>query len=180
MINYGIHYWQRDTTRPDRLAKILNKILFKNSTEFDYFHYDNQFIKNIHQSGLTQHDTFVTTHRIHDEKTSDDEQSEIHHTEPYQLSRSDVIQYLSKLSNDIHLEGEIIVPKPIDIHLIKMSTMKVERKLFSHSVLVRTRDDIHVLPLQCLLKEKINTTNYWLENQVMNLTKLVQELTNQS
>ncbi|CAF4414770.1 unnamed protein product, partial [Adineta steineri] len=69
--------------------------------------------------------------------------------------------------------------------LIKMNSMKVERKLFTHSALIRTRSDIHVLPLQCPLNEKMKTNTMtdryrWLESRATNLTTSNQQLTNQS
>ncbi|CAF4192660.1 unnamed protein product, partial [Adineta steineri] len=173
-------YWKHDFTRPDRLAKMISTIIYKNSTNAHSFLYNHQAIsKNNHKVGLTQHDIdrieeldkLLTTRSTHqgeyyeDEQLDNDissinaivEESEFHHNISYILSRADVIKYLSKLSNDIHLEGEIIVPKPIDVRLIKMNSMKVERKLFTHSALIRTRSDIHVLPLQCPLNEKMKT-----------------------
>ncbi|CAF0795714.1 unnamed protein product [Adineta steineri] len=201
-------YWKHDFTRPDRLAKMISTIIYRNSTNAHSFLYNHQAIsKNNHKVGLTQHDIdrieeldkLLTTRPTHqgeyyeDEQLDNDissinaivEESEFHHNISYILSRADVIKYLSKLSNDIHLEGEIIVPKPIDVHLIKMNSMKVERKLFTHSALIRTRSDIHVLPLQCPLNEKMKTNTMtdryrWLESRATNLTTSNQQLTNQS
>jgi hypothetical protein len=112
------------------------------------------------------------------------EELEYNYYTQYTLSRTDVIKHLSELFPNIHLQGDIIVPKPIDVHLIQMNTMKSETKLLSHTVPVRTRSNIHALPLRCSLKQtvKINTTGRyrWLENKVTQLTTLINALTNQS
>ncbi|CAF1158017.1 unnamed protein product [Rotaria sordida] len=49
-------YWTQDLTRPDRLAKAINTIVRKNSTDSNHFLYDSQAAKNIHKLALTQHD----------------------------------------------------------------------------------------------------------------------------
>ena len=110
---------------------------------------------------------------------------EVHNDTQYTLSRDDVEAYLSELSNHVHLEGELILPKPIDAHLIKLSTLRAETKLLSHSVLVRTRSNVHVLPLRCPPMETRraanNITNQyrWLVDKVDLLTETVENLTNQ-
>ncbi|CAF1201748.1 unnamed protein product [Adineta steineri] len=45
-------YWTHDLTRPDRLAKAINTVVRKNSTNADHFYYDSQAAKNIHQLGI--------------------------------------------------------------------------------------------------------------------------------
>ncbi|UJR18034.1 hypothetical protein I4U23_004935 [Adineta vaga] len=167
-------YWKHDSTRPDRLAKALNKILYKNSTNDHYILYDTQSLKN----SLTQHE--IDRIEEHNKLLAIEKFSNC--TTPYVMSRADAINYLSNISNDTYLDGEMITPKPIDVYLMKMNTMKIEKKLLSHSVLVRTRGDIHVLPLGCPLM-KINSENdryRRLENYVGQLTALVKDLTNQS
>ncbi|CAF3220769.1 unnamed protein product, partial [Rotaria sp. Silwood2] len=102
----------------------------------------------------------------------------------YLFSRDQVEQYLSELSDHIHLEGELILPKPINAHLMKLSTLRAETKLLSHTVLVRTRSNVHILPLRCPSKEtRASTTNTmnqyrWLDDKVEQLKTTIEKLTN--
>lgn len=239
-------YWTHDLTRPDRLAKVINTIFQKNSTDGKHFIYDTQAAKNAHKLDLTQHDinrleqldkwlgvysrasASTNSHdgnskgsggisflgfqlsgggsessrsqsqqtenlrtlndTMHDKKTDDNRLNvtkiEIHNDTQYTLSRDDVQAYLSELSNHIHLEGEMIRPKPINVHLVKLSTLRSETKLLSHSVLVRTRKNVHVLPLRCPPQENRravnNATNQygWLVDKVDQLKETVRNLTN--
>ncbi|CAF1225384.1 unnamed protein product [Adineta ricciae] len=169
-------YRTSDSTRPDRLAKALNTILYrKNSTDDQYILLDSHTLKH----SLTQHDIdrIEELGKLLATRIPSD-----HVTTPYIMSRDDVVTYLSNISNEIHLDSEIIVPKPIDVHLIKMNTMKIEKKLVSHSMLVRTRSDIHVLPLRCPLVKTNSIKDQYrrLEDKVRLLTVLVRNLTNQS
>ncbi len=238
-------YWTHNLTRPDRLAKVINTILRKNSTDTNHFLYDSQAVKNSHKLGLTQHDIDRvkqldkllatnahkkklmesrggqsggggsldvfglfsigggggSTNRFESQQFEEDQKvtDSTHNQEKannhlnvtnieskndtqYTLTRNDVEKYLSELSDHVHLEGELIRPKPIDAHLIKLSTLRVGTKLLSHTALVRTRSNVHVLPLRCPPKEnrKSNTTNLyrWLEDKVDQLTTTVERLTN--
>ena len=169
-------YRTSDSTRPDRLAKALNTILYrKNSTDDQYLLFDSHTLKH----SLMQHeiDRIEELGKLLATRVSSD-----NITTPYIMSRDEVMTYLSNISNEIHLDSEIIVPKPIDVHLIKMNTMKIEKKLVSHSMLVRTRSDIHVLPLRCPLVKanSVNDRYRRLEDKVRLLTVLVRNLTNQS
>ncbi|CAF1210210.1 unnamed protein product [Adineta steineri] len=49
-------YWTPELTRPDRLAKAINTVVRKNSTDGNHFLYDCQAAKNIHKLDLNQHD----------------------------------------------------------------------------------------------------------------------------
>ncbi|CAF3355478.1 unnamed protein product [Rotaria sp. Silwood2] len=192
-------YWTHDLTRPDRLAKAINTIVRKNSTDSKHFLYDSQAAKNIHKLGLTQHDIaqfeqlnkLLATHayrtsssesgtrhsggggNLHvfgkfkiggsgssnsqsqshrfedDQKVTDSMNDKKNHSNhlnvtniesnndtQYLFSRDQVEQYLSELSDHIHLEGELILPKPINAHLMKLSTLRAETKLLSHTVLI--------------------------------------------
>lgn len=240
-------YWTHDLTRPDRLAKAINTIVRKNSTDVNQFLYDNQAAKNIHKLGLTQHDIdrfaqldkLLSRHAhsssssgsgtgysagsaglnvlglfsidggggrssqsqsqqstnienisdsMHDRKTDKNHlnvtNSESNNDTQYTLSRDEVEKYLSELSDHVHLEGEIILPKPIDAHLIKLSTLRAETKLLSHTVVVRTRSNVHILPLRCPPEENrktvANTTSRyrWLEDKVEQLTATVERFAN--
>ncbi|CAF2563130.1 unnamed protein product [Rotaria sp. Silwood2] len=192
-------YWTQDLTRPDRLAKAINTIVRKNSTDSKHFLYDSQAAKHIHKLGLTQHDidrfeqlnkllathayrtsssesgtrhsggggnlhvfgkfkiggsgssnSQSQSHRFEDNQkvtdSMDDKKNHSNHLNvtniesnndtQYLFSRDQVEQYLSELSDHIHLEGELILPKPINAHLMKLSTLRAETKLLSHTVLV--------------------------------------------
>ncbi|CAF1068365.1 unnamed protein product [Didymodactylos carnosus] len=238
-------YWTRDLTRPDKLAKVINTIVQKNSTGTNHFVYDSQAAKNVHNLDLTEHDidrleqldnllaayarstsssnshassskskggfgfkifrasggndrssqsqsqqsedTQTLTHSIHDRKTDTSQLNttkiEMSNDTQYVLSRTDVEEYLNELSDHVHLEGELILPKPIDAHLIKLSKLRAETKLLSHTVLVRTRSNVHVLPLRCPSKENMqmaaNKTNTyrWLTDKVEELQTTVERLT---
>ena len=89
----------------------------------------------------------------------------------YELPKNDVEAYLNELSDHIHLEGEMIRPKPIDAHLIKLSKIRIETKLFSHSVFVRTRKNVHILPLRCPSTNNEFTTSSNVTKQVFELKK---------
>ncbi|CAF4761384.1 unnamed protein product, partial [Rotaria sp. Silwood2] len=240
-------YWTQDLTRPDRLAKAINTIVRKNSTDSKHFLYDSQAAKNIHKLGLTQHDidrfeqlnkllathayrtsssesgtrysggggnlhvfgkfkiggsgssnSQSQSHRFEDNQkvtdSMDDKKNHSNHLNvtniesnndtQYLFSRDQVEQYLSELSDHIHLEGELILPKPINTHLMKLSTLRAETKLLSHTVLVRTRSNVHILPLRCPSKEtRASTTNSmnqyrWLDDKVEQLKTTMEKLTN--
>ncbi|CAF0985067.1 unnamed protein product [Rotaria sp. Silwood1] len=240
-------YWTQDLTRPDRLAKAINTIVRKDSTDSNHFLYDSQAAKNIHKLGLTQHDIdrleqfdkLLATHAhkksssgsgtshsggggslhvfgrfkiggsgssssqsqshqfeddqkvtdsIHDKKNHSNHLNvtniESNNDTQYVFSRDQVEKYLSELSDHIHLEGEIILPKPINAHILKLSTLRSETKLLSHTVLVRTRSNVHVLPLRCPSKEtKASTSNTmnqyrWLDDKVEQLKTTIEKLTN--
>jgi hypothetical protein len=241
-------YWTHHLTRPDRLAKAINTVVRKNSTDTEQFLYDNHAAKNIQKLGLTHHDinrfeqldkllaqhmhsslssgsgkdhsegkgglsffglfdiggsgdssslfkseqsknTKDMTDSMHSKKTDRNHLNvtniESNNDTQYVLSRANVEKYLSELSDHVHLEGEIILPKPIDVHLVKLSTFRAETKLVSHNVLVRTRSNVHVVPLRCPLKDNsksaANTAGQyrWLESKFDQLKATVEQLTNQ-
>jgi DNA repair exonuclease SbcCD ATPase subunit len=124
---------------------------------------------------------------MHDKKTGKNHLNvtniESNNGSQYVLSRANVEKYLRELSDHVHLEGEIIVPKPIDAHLVKLSTLRAETKLFSSTALVGARRNIHALPLRCPSKDNMKTatnssnTHHWLEDKVNQLTATVEQLT---
>ncbi|CAF3972341.1 unnamed protein product [Rotaria sp. Silwood1] len=100
----------------------------------------------------------------------------------YVLSRSVVDSSLAEHFDHVYLEGDIVRPKSIDVHLIKQSSLRMETKLLSHIALVRMRSDVHVLPLRCPIHKKdankmINHSR--LEERVDQLVKIVEKLSNQ-
>ena len=70
-------------------------------------------------------------------------------TKQHILSRRGVEKLLRELFSAVHLEGDIIKPRPIHAHLVKIGRMNMNTKLFSNTVLVRMRSNVHVLPLRC-------------------------------
>ena len=144
--------------------------------------------KNSHSQSQQSEDLQTVNDTMHEKKIDENRLNatkiEIHNDSQYALSRDDVQAYLSELSNHVHLEGEIIRPKPIDVHLVKLSTLRAETKLLSHSVLVRTRSNVHVLPLRCPPQENRRgannvTSQYrWLADKVDQLQETVENLTN--
>lgn len=228
-------YWTRDVTRSDRLAKAMNTIIRKNSTDASYFLYDSQAVKNIQKFGLTQSDIdrieqldrLLLTHALKKLSASHGEQSDNagnlnifeivdtidvvsnvnqleskefrkeqtpnqlntlniqpNSTTQYTFTLVDVNKYLSKVSDHIYLEDDIILPKPIEVHLIKISTLRSEANLLSHTALVRTQKYVHILPLRCPLKEndktKMMNQNDYNENKIEQLVARVDGLTNHS
>ncbi len=59
-------YWTQELTRPDRLAKVLNSIVRKESGSSEYFVYDSQAAKDAMKADLTQHDTSEVDQSRHD------------------------------------------------------------------------------------------------------------------
>ena len=102
------------------------------------------------------------------------------------FSRADIEKYLSELSEHVHLEGELVRPKPIDVHLIKLSSLRTETKLLSHTVLIHTRSNVHILPLRCLPNKykrlPVNMTNWsrTLEDRAEELKVTIEKLTKHS
>ncbi|CAF3997016.1 unnamed protein product [Rotaria magnacalcarata] len=240
-------YWTHEQTRPDALAKVVNTIIRKNSTDGKQFIYDSQAAKNAQKLHLTQHDidkfdqldkflgTYAhstassnshessskgglsfgfkgfklgssrsgnsqsesqisenlntVTDAMHNLKTDKDHlnsiKTDVLNDTQHTLTRDDVEAYLSELSDHIQIEGELIRPKPIDVHLVKLSILRVATKLLSHSILVRTRTIVHVLPLRCPSAEKtiaadnITTKYDWLVDDVGELKETIKNLTNQ-
>ncbi|CAF0833862.1 unnamed protein product [Didymodactylos carnosus] len=71
------------------------------------------------------------------------------------LSRHDVVMFLRELSDHVYLEGDMIKPRPINARLIKIGNLSTNMKLFSSTVLVRMRSNVHVLPLRLPLRASL-------------------------
>ena len=107
------------------------------------------------------------TDSMHDKKKDKNHLSVTNNDTQYVFSRVNVAKYLSALSDHGHLEGEIILPKPVDARLIKVRTLQTEMNLLSYTILIRTRNNVHVLPLRCLSKENSTTNRFrWLQDKV--------------
>jgi hypothetical protein len=79
------------------------------------------------------------------------------------MKRKDVEKLLHYLSDHIQLEGDIINPEPINVKLLKFGSFKSNTKLFSNSILVKTRTDVHVLPLRCPYEYRQHSSiNTWI------------------
>lgn len=237
-------YWTREQTRPDILAKVINTIIRKNSTDEKHFIYDSQAAKNIQKLDLAQHDIdkvdqldkllgiyarSTSSSNSHESSSKDGisfgfkgfqlgssssgaSKSQSQHSEDlnkltdtmhglktdkdhlnstkidalndtrHTLTRDDVEAYLSELSDHIQIEGELIRPKPIDVHLIKLNTLRIATKLLSHSILVRTRTNIHVLPLRCPAAQNKKANDSIITKLIDDVTELketIRNLTNQ-
>jgi hypothetical protein len=244
-------YWTHDATRPDRLAKAMNRIICQSATNEDHFLYNDQTIKTLHHFGVTQHDinrleelakqlTSNTHHRssskciqehFKDEEGSDDlgtsgfaehahvvsnnhsQSQEIETNDKvidlphehnidrdpwiasdtdvesnndtrYALSRVEVDKYLREFSEQVYRDGNIIRPKPINVHLVVLSTLRTGTKLLPYNAFLRIQNNVHALPLRCTSKnsKKGSTTNHTLqlESKLEELTLTVERLANQS
>ncbi|CAF3804931.1 unnamed protein product [Rotaria sp. Silwood1] len=87
------------------------------------------------------------------------------------VQRKDVKKLLRYLSEHVELEDDIIKPKSIDVTLVKVGSLKSRTKLFSNSVLVKTRMNVHVLPLRCpYVYRDPSLANSWLAKECHRLS----------
>lgn len=87
----------------------------------------------------------VQTDENHLNKTQIDQDTQ----KRYPMSRKAVEKFLHEFFNSVHLVGDIIKPRPINARLVKMGKFNTNTKLFSKTVLVQTRSNVHALPLRC-------------------------------
>lgn len=72
----------------------------------------------------------------------------------------------------------MIKPKPIDVKLVKFASLKSGTKLSSNSILVKTRTNVHVLPLRCPYEyRQRSSANTWLAEKYDRLSKVVDNFT---
>ncbi|CAF1107806.1 unnamed protein product, partial [Didymodactylos carnosus] len=238
-------YWTKDLTRPDRLSKILNKVVRQDSSNTDEFQFDEHVADEETKRKLKLHDKAKFDHfrreflkrshvrkNEHEQqrssdssgkfgfmgfslgggsksisrssgKSSDNEKLETDNEDHLQtntdnlndvnnenknktistLERHVVQELLGKVSDHILLEGDMIKPKPISVNLIKLGTLKSDSKLFSSSVLIKARTQVHTLPLRCpsnnaQISTSDHNNNNWLSEKVAILTTTVTNLTN--
>ncbi|UJR19421.1 hypothetical protein I4U23_022551 [Adineta vaga] len=93
------------------------------------------------------------------------------------LSRHQVDGYLSRLSQHIHLEGNIIKPRPITVDLVKLGSLNFRSGIFSSTVLVKTRTNVYKAPIRCS-DQHVSKSNFK-QNSDSNLINLkITKLTN--
>ncbi|CAF3492505.1 unnamed protein product [Rotaria socialis] len=95
------------------------------------------------------------------------------------LSRHGAVKLLRYLSDNIYLEGDIIKPRPINAHLVKLGKLSTNTKLFSNTVLVRMRSNVYVLPLRCKPDENGGKSKIWLTDRIDRIKSLLLDLKNQ-
>ncbi|CAM4957630.1 unnamed protein product [Rotaria socialis] len=95
------------------------------------------------------------------------------------LSRHGAVKLLRYLSDNIYLEGDIIKPRPINAHLVKLGKLSTNTKLFSNTVLVRMRSNVYVLPLRCKPDENGGKSKIWLTDRIDRIESLLLDLKNQ-
>jgi len=96
----------------------------------------------------------------------------------YALSRGEVNKFLNALSENVQLEGDIIKPRPINARLVKIGKLSTNTTLFSNTVLVRMRPNVHSLPLRCKPKDHGGKSKLWLTDRVDRVENVLQNLTN--
>ncbi|CAF3084991.1 unnamed protein product [Rotaria sp. Silwood2] len=95
------------------------------------------------------------------------------------LERKDVEKLLRYLSKHVELKDNIIKPKSIDVTLVKVGSLKSRAKLFSTSVLVKTRMNIYVVPLRCPYEHRFySLAKGWLAEKYDRLSHAIDELRN--
>ena len=97
-----------------------------------------------------------------------------HHT----LSRHGVEKFLRELSNNVYLEDDIIKPRPVDAYVVKIGKLSTNTKLFSSTVLVRMRSNVHVLPLRCKPGDNGSKSKLWLSDRVEQIENILLNLSN--
>ncbi|CAF1355704.1 unnamed protein product [Adineta steineri] len=187
-------YWTLEQTRPDHLAKILNSIVQKESGNSERFVYDCQVAKDMMKvDHLTHHDKLRfeqfdkfklsdgSQNKTNIQSDNFDNQTNISDKQQYILSRHDVSKFLREFFDNTYLEGDIIKPRPINGYLVKIGKFSTNTKLFSNTVLVRIRPNVHVLPLRCKSDENGGKSKGWLldridriENTLLNLSNIVE------
>jgi hypothetical protein len=94
------------------------------------------------------------------------------------LSRHGVVKVLRALSDNVHLEGDMIKPRPINARLVKIGKLSTTTKLFSNTVLVRMRSNVHSLPLRCKPRDNDRKMKLLLTDRVNQIENALQNLTN--
>ena len=234
-------YWTPELTRPDRLSKVLNKVMKQDAIDSDKFHYDysqadealketlkfddRQKMDNLEKqlapqsrntaqisdvntrfgdksggnflhlvSGSNGFDTGVgfdnqnmdrnnssndhIIHYIMDTERYNDTKNERKNGTTILLQRKDAKKLVQYLSEHVEVNGDIIKPKPIDVTLVKFGSLKSNTKLFSNTVHVKTRMNVHILPLRCPYKYSHRSSATWLEEAHYRLSSVVDNLTN--
>ena len=170
-------YWTTELTRPDRLAKMLNIIIGKEDDDNEHFIYNrqmvNEAIKTHSTNVLRQQDNRV--HFTYYEKLrlrqidqqfdmfnrSNTTSSKIDRdylckkrilngtNDQKIFNREETKEFLRQFSADLYLADETIEPRPIDVRLVKIGKITSSTKLFSNTISVRMRLNIHKSPVRC-------------------------------
>lgn len=89
---------------------------------------------------------------------TEDRSSDTNHK--YDINRQTIIDYLHRLSDHVYLdENGSVKPRPIDARLVQLTNLKINRKLFSSTVLVRVQSSVYKLPIRCKLEKSNNDTD---------------------
>ena len=235
-------YWTSDLTRPDRLSKILNKIIRHDEIDSNRFLYDHSQLtedirlnlkhderikldnlqkhltdrsqnvstandigiqygaegeisvlgfdvgkvganlsvqKNMEKMNSTKLLNDTLTHQKQDSSRLNAVDNQTKNNTIFTMKRKDAEKILGYLSEHVQLEGDIIKPKPIDAKLLKFGSLKSNTKLSSNTILVKTRTNVHVLPLRCPYRYRQHASmNTWLEDRYEHLSNVVKNFTN--
>lgn len=98
----------------------------------------------------------------------------------YTFSRFGVDQLLREFFNSVYLEDEIIKPRPIDVHLVKIGKIITNAKLFSNTVFIKMRPNIHILPLRCKSEDNRDNSKQFSTDRIDRIEKRLSNLTNQA
>lgn len=105
--------------------------------------------------------------------------------EQYILNRDEVEKFLHELSDNVYLDDDIVKPRSIKVHLIKIDKLTTNMKLFSSTILVRMQSNVYKLPVRCKPSDNNNKadksksllSDRILSHQVsMNLLKKISEV----
>ncbi|CAF3812454.1 unnamed protein product [Rotaria sp. Silwood1] len=236
-------YWTSELTRPDRLLKVLNKVMKQDPMDSNKFRYDYSQANEALKQNLKLHDRQILDKlekhlATQSQNIRDTTNVNMYYKASMKLKRlfgltkeggrieaganvhkyqtnnenslnDDLIRYkidtdrfngtnnrrengtkiilernyaeklLRYLSEHVEVEGDIIKPKSINVTLVKVGSLKSRTKLFSTSVLVKTRMNIHVLPLRCSYAYRVRSlANGWLAEKYHRLSHDVDELRN--
>jgi hypothetical protein len=138
-----------------------------NSTQIDN---ENSGAATINYNDFNQ--TGININNFNETKLNKDIENQ--HT----LSRHIVGKFLRALSDNVELEGDMIKPRPINARLVKIGKLSTNTTLFSNTVLVRMRSNVHSLPLRCKPKDHGGKSKLWLADRVDRIENVLQNLTN--
>lgn len=95
----------------------------------------------------------------------------------YMISRSSIENYLSNLSKHIHLEGELIRPKPINVHIIKLSRLLAKTKHLFQLFFRCAQNHVHISLLQCSPnKSTADHQSHWFRDKVKEFKKVKRDI----
>lgn len=97
------------------------------------------------------------------------------------LNREEVTELLRQLSADVYLGNQRIEPRPIDVRLVKIGKLATNGKLFSTTLPIRMRLNVHKLPVRCKSVDNNadETSKSRLMSRIDQLENLLRNLSNQ-